>query len=134
MGISCCLSAMLSGPANLENSAVGTRLEKIRFHSNPKEEQCQRMFKLLYSCPHFTLGSPGASVVKNLPAMQKTRIRSLGREDPLEKEVTTHSGILGCGIPWTEEAGRLQSVRWQKLDMTEHACIFPLLGSWPSRF
>ena len=77
---------------------------------------------------------PGVSVVKNLPAMQKSRVRSLCREDPLEKEVTTHSGILGCWIPWTEEAGRLQSVRWRKLDMTEHACIFPLLGSWPSRF
>ena len=99
MGISCCLSAMLSGPANLENSAVGTRLEKIRFHSNPKEEQCQRMFKLLYSCPHFTLGSPGASVVKNLPAMQEMQVLSLGWEDPLEKQVATHFNSLALEIP-----------------------------------
>ena len=41
-------------PANLENSAVATGLEKVNFHSNPKERQCQRLFKLLYNCPHFT--------------------------------------------------------------------------------
>ena len=44
----------LNMPANLENSAVATGLEKVRFHSNPKERQCQRMFKLLYNCTHFT--------------------------------------------------------------------------------
>ena len=41
-------------PINLENSAVATRLEKVSFHSNPKEKQCQRMFILPYSCTHFT--------------------------------------------------------------------------------
>ena len=40
--------------ANLENSAVATRLEKVSFHSNPKETQCQRRFKLLYNCTHLT--------------------------------------------------------------------------------
>ena len=40
--------------ANLENSAVATGLEKVSFHSNPKERQCQRMFKLLDNCTHFT--------------------------------------------------------------------------------
>ena len=40
--------------ANLENSAVATGLEKVSFHSNPKERQCQRMFKLLHSCTHLT--------------------------------------------------------------------------------
>ena len=39
---------------NLENSAVATRLKKVSFHSKPKEGQCQRMFKLLYTCAHFT--------------------------------------------------------------------------------
>ena len=47
-------SAALNMPANLENTAVATGLEKVSFHSNPKERQCQRMLKLLYSCPHFT--------------------------------------------------------------------------------
>ena len=46
--------AALNMPANLENSAVTTGLEKISFHSNPKERQCQRMFKLLHNCTHFT--------------------------------------------------------------------------------
>ena len=48
------LSAALSMPANLENSAVVTGLEKVSFHSNLKDWQCQRMFKLVYSCAHFT--------------------------------------------------------------------------------
>ena len=50
----CCESAALNMPANLENSAVATGLEKVSFHSNPKERQCQRMFKLLYSCTHLS--------------------------------------------------------------------------------
>ena len=41
-------------PANLENSAVATRLEKVSFHSNPKERQCQRMLKLPHNCTHLT--------------------------------------------------------------------------------
>ena len=52
-------------------------------------------------------------MVKNLPAMQEiqeTQVRSLGREDPQDKEMTTHSSILAWKIPRTEEAGRLQSV------------------------
>ena len=42
-------------PANLENSAVATGLEKVSFHSNPKERQCQTMLKLLYNCTHLTI-------------------------------------------------------------------------------
>ena len=42
-------------------------------------------------------------MVKNLPAMQETQVRSLGREDPLEEEMATHSSILAWRIPWTEE-------------------------------
>ena len=49
-------------------------------------------------------------MVKNLPAMQDTGVRSLGQEDPLEKEMATHSSILAWRIPWTEEPGRLQSM------------------------
>ena len=44
----------LNVPENLENSAVSTRLEKVSFHSNPKESQCQRMVKLPHNCTHFT--------------------------------------------------------------------------------
>ena len=55
----------------------------------------------------------GASLVaqrlKRLPPMQETRVQSLGWEDPLEKEMVTHSSILAWRIPWMEEPGRLQS-------------------------
>ena len=47
-------------------------------------------------------------MVKNMPVMQETQVQSLGREDPLEKGMTTHSRILAWEIPWTEEPGKLQ--------------------------
>ena len=50
-----------------------------------------------------------AQRLKRLPPMQKTRVQSLGLEDPLEKKMVTHSSILAWRIPWTEEPGRLQS-------------------------
>ena len=49
----------------------------------------------------------GSSDGKNLPAMQETRVRSLGQEDPLEEAMATHSSILAWRIPWTEEPGGL---------------------------
>ena len=55
-----------------------------------------------------------AQTVKNLPAMQETRVRLLGRKDPLEKEMETHSSILAWRIPQTEEPGGLQSMGSQK--------------------
>ena len=51
-----------------------------------------------------------AQTVKNPPAMQDTRVPSLGREDPLEKGMVTHSSILAWTIPWTEEPDGLQSM------------------------
>ena len=54
-------------------------------------------------------------LVKNLPAMRETRDRSLSREDPLEKGMATHSSFLAWRIPWTEEAGRLQSMGSQRV-------------------
>ena len=55
-----------------------------------------------------------AQRLKLLPAMRETWVRSLGREDPLEKEMATHSSILAWRIPWTEELGGLQSNRVTK--------------------
>ena len=57
---------------------------------------------------------PGGLAVKNLPAKQETWVCSLGREDPLEKEMATHSTILAWEIPWTEELSMLQSMGLQK--------------------
>ena len=51
-----------------------------------------------------------AQMVKRLPMMQETQVQSLGREDPLEKEMATQSSILAWNIPWTEDPGRLQSM------------------------
>ena len=52
-------------------------------------------------------------MVKNLPTMQETWVRSLGQEDPLEKGMATNSSILAWRIPWTEEPGELQSMESQ---------------------
>ena len=60
------------------------------------------------------MGFPGGAGVKNLPAMKKTQVQSLGREDPVEKEMATHSSNLSWEIWWTEEPGGLQSMGSQK--------------------
>ena len=54
-----------------------------------------------------------AQTVKHPSAMQETRVQSLGQEDPVEKEMATHSSILAWKIPWMEEPGGLQSMGWQ---------------------
>ena len=54
-------------------------------------------------------------MVKNLPAVQETWVQSLGREDPLEKEMASHSSILAWRIPWTEEPRGLQSMGSQRV-------------------
>ena len=59
-----------------------------------------------------------ALFVKKLPAMQETWVRFLGQEDPLEKDMATHSGLLAWRIPWSEELGRLQSMGPQESDRT----------------
>ena len=56
-----------------------------------------------------------AQSLKHLPAMQETRVRYLGWEDPLKKAMATHSGTLAWRIPWREEAGRLQSTGSQRV-------------------
>ena len=56
-----------------------------------------------------------AKMVKNLLAVQETRVQSMGQEDPLEKRMATHSSILTWRIPWTEEPGRLPSMVLQRV-------------------
>ena len=62
-----------------------------------------------------TSASQVAQRLKHLPAMQETWVQSLGQENPLEKEMATHSSTLAWRIPWREEPGRLQSMGSQKL-------------------
>ena len=70
-----------------------------------------RVLRIMYNY----LNIFGKSVAKNLPAMQKTQVRSLGGEDSLEKGVATHFNILAWRIPWTEESGGLQSMGSQRV-------------------
>ena len=62
-----------------------------------------------------TWASLVAQRVEHLPAMRETRVQSLGREVPLEKEMAIHSSTIAWKIPWTEELGRLQSVGSQRV-------------------
>ena len=64
---------------------------------------------------HLNFLSAVAQTVKCLPAMRETWIQSLGQEDPLEKEMATHSSTLAWKIPWTEKAGTLQSIGSQRV-------------------
>ena len=61
-------------------------------------------------------------MVKNLPAMPETQVRSLGREDTLEEKMATHFSIV-WEIPWREEPGRLQSMGFKQLDITEQLAV-----------
>ena len=60
-----------------------------------------------------------AQRVKSLPVVWETQVQSLGQEDPLEKEIATHSSILAWKIPWMEEPGRLQSMGLQRAQLSD---------------
>ena len=68
--------------------------------------------------PGINKGFLVVQLVRNLPAMQETRVRFLVWEDPLEKEMATHSSVLARKIPWTEEPVRVQFMGSQELDTT----------------
>ena len=74
---------------------------------------------LFFSILSSSWASLAAQMVKNLPVMQQTRVQSLGWEDPLEKEMVTHSSTLARRIQWTEEPGKLQSIGLQESDTSE---------------
>ena len=97
-------------PANMENSAVATGPEKVSFHSNPKEGQCQRMFKLPHNCIHLVAQTVKVSAYN---AGNPGSIPGWGRS--LEKAMATRSNICAWRISWTEESGRLQSMESQRV-------------------
>ena len=70
---------------------------------------------VIFLGPCYSRASLVAQLLKNLPAVQETRVLSLDWEDPLEKEMATHSSILAWKISWTEEAGGLQSMGSQRV-------------------
>ena len=81
---------------------------------------------------HISRASLVAQWVKRLPTMRETWVQSLGREDPLEKEVATHSSTLAWRIPWTEKPGRLQSMGSQRVghDWVTFPFPFPTIFPW----
>ena len=84
--------------------------------------------------PVFFRASLVAHRVKRLPATRETRVRSLGQEDPLEKEIATHSSTLAWRIPWTEEPGSLQTMgsqSWTRLsNFTSFLSFFLSFNPW----
>ena len=91
----------------LDLLAVQGTLKSLLQHHSSKASVLQ--------CSAFFGASMVAQVVKRLPAVQETQVQSLGWEDPLEKEMATHSSTLAWKIPWTEERGRLQSIGLQRV-------------------
>ena len=94
----------------------------LRCEWQPSCLKSHRSFLIFFLLPHpriLELSSLVAQSVNNLPAVLETWLQSLGQEDPLEKEMATHSSILAWRIPWTEEPGGLPSMRSQESDMTE---------------
>ena len=75
-------------------------------------------------CPLFYIPSLVAQTVKNLPAILETCVQSLGQEDPLEKDMATHSSILVWRIPWTEEPGGLRSMGLQRVGYNQATNTF----------
>ena len=107
-------------PEILPDPRIEPRSPTLQVNSLPLSHQSVFVAQ---SCPtlcdpmdcSLLMGFYGGSVVKNPPAMQEMPIQSLGWEDPLEKEMATHSSILAWEIPWTEKTGGLQSMGSQKV-------------------
>ena len=94
-------------PATLCSPASPSGLSRLRF--------CDALSALTNSYFCILRASLVAQMVKNLPAVQETQYQSLGQEDPLEREMTTHSNVLTWRIPWTEVPGGLQPMGSQKV-------------------
>ena len=94
-------SAALNMPANLENSAVATGVEKVNFHSNPKERQCQRMFKLPHNCTHLTHPSK-----VTLKILQASFLQYVNREFPDVQAGFRKGRDQTANIHWITEKAR----------------------------
>ena len=131
--------------------AVQGTLKSLFQHHSSKVSvlQCSAFFIVQLSHPYMTTGKTIAFIrwtfvgkvmsllfnmlslvaqrLKCLPTMRETRVQSLGREDPLEKEMVSHSNILAWRIPWTEKPGRLQSMGSQRVGHNCATCTFTAL-------
>ena len=110
--------AGLGDPALLRGSQILAKLAHKMFSSLKYVVSLNDLYIFLQECWiywNFEVNSLVAQVVNNLPAMQETWVRPLGREDPLKKEMSTHSIILVWKISWMEQPGKLQSMRLQRV-------------------
>ena len=100
-----------------EPRAGVVKRQTLESGSNPGSAKFETWFEklMIIQTPFKYDFSLVAQRLKRLPAMQETRVQSLGREDALEKEMVTHSSILAWRIPWTEKPGRLQSTGLQRV-------------------
>ena len=96
---------------NCIGCSPGRQMENERRLNGMKDSMRQlNIYLIAFKKEYRVWGFPDGQVVKNLPAIQETRVQSLGREGPLEEEMATHSSILAWRIPWTEEPGGLWSM------------------------
>ena len=108
---------------SMDRGAWGARVHGVTKNqtrqSTPTQQIKTRFFQFssFYFCNTMLLSQdfPVAQMVKNLSAMQQTQVRSMGWEDPLEKEMAIHSSIPAWRIPWTEEPGGLQPMGLQRI-------------------
>ena len=126
----CCYSAALNMLANLENSAVATVLEKVSFHSNPKERQCQRMLKLPHNFTHFTHWQSNAKILQarlqqyvnhELPDVQAGFRKGRGTRDQIanicwiiKKAREFQKNIYFCFIDYTKICRSQQTGKFLK--------------------
>ena len=89
-------------------------MNSMKKQKEPGKANCNTVFHLMQHTQYIRT-SLGAQMVKRLPAVRETRVQSLGREDPLEEEMASHSSTLAWKIPWTEEPGRLRSMGLQRV-------------------
>ena len=107
---------ILLGKQWSENSkSISAILFFLVFSGESKHIKCNTSWKCTLFDAHIWMSSQVAQMVKCLPATWETWVWSLGWEDPLEKEMATHSSTLAWKIPWTEEPGRLQSMGSQRV-------------------
>ena len=114
-------------PPTVPSRLPGSELHTLTaYHDHPRRKT---QFPSLdnWQFPH--QASLVAQTVKTLPAMLETQVRSLSREDPLEKGMATYSSILAWRIPWTEEPGRLQSMESQRVRHDEATDTFTSTSS-----
>ena len=107
-------SGILAGKSHGQRSLVGYSPSGSK-ESDTTEQLSTHTCKHIDTLRYIVLASLVAQGLKRLPTMQETCVRSLGREDPLEKELATHSSILAWRIPWMEEPGGLQSTGLQRV-------------------